>query len=129
MSWDSEELISDRVQCVSFLVLDDVGREYRTSSGFVESRLGELLRDRMANRLVTSITTNLNPQEFRESYGEATAQLVVESTYPLFMEGENMRERKRREIAEIFDASEYVEGLEGEFKGAEEVKVDKKCDE
>ena len=47
---------------VDFLLIDDLGREYRDQKGFVESQLDELIRYRTDNLLPTIITTN-KPKE------------------------------------------------------------------
>ena len=110
---DSEEYRCDRVLQVTFLVIDDVGREYRATSGFVESKFAELLRERASHKKATVITSNLSPQHFRELYGEGTAQLLSEITLPIQLVGPNVRSMKQEQLHEFFFG--YT-ALEGDFK-------------
>lgn len=51
------------------LVLDDIGQEHRTSSGFTESSLHELLRVRYEAARPTIVTTNIELSDMRTVYG------------------------------------------------------------
>lgn len=53
----------------SLLVLDDIGKEYRTTTGFTESVLNEFLRIRYEAARPTIVTTNIEPEFMREVYG------------------------------------------------------------
>lgn len=50
-----------------FLLIDDLGREYRDKGGFVESHLDELLRNRADNLLPTLITTNKKQDDLAQN--------------------------------------------------------------
>lgn len=79
----SQESVTERISQVRLLVIDDLGKEYRTSSGFSEVNFGSLLRDRCKNKLVTFITTNQSHSEFLSVYGSSTAELVKECMIPV----------------------------------------------
>ena len=100
---DSEELMSDRVALARFLVIDDLGREYRSNSGFSEVHFGALLRQRVRENLVTCITTNLSPKEFTETYGKATSNLVKECMYPIHLVGPDMRDMQANNIKNFLE--------------------------
>lgn len=98
----SDELMRDRVRTARFLVVDDIGKEYRVSSEFVKSNVGALLRDRVRNNLVTCFTSNLNPPKFSEVYGKSTGQLAKECMSPICLSGgEDMRDREASKIEQF----------------------------
>lgn len=57
------------VERIPLLVLDDIGQEHRTQSGFTESMLHELLRVRYEAARPTVATTNIEPSAMLETYG------------------------------------------------------------
>lgn len=75
---ESMETYGDLVREAKFLVIDDVGKEYHTSSGYAESAFGELLDERFRQNKITSITTHLNPDDYRTAYSPAVADLTME---------------------------------------------------
>lgn len=100
---DSSELMRDRVREARFLVIDDLGKEYRSGSEFAEAQLGFLLRERVRNNLVTCFTSNLMPTEFSEEYGVSTGQLVKECMVPIRLKGDDMREIMANEMREFLN--------------------------
>lgn len=71
---------------VRVLVLDDVGREHASLSGWQKSVLHHLLRTRYNNGLPTIVTTNVLKTEWEALYGSATASFVDEAFVPLMMD-------------------------------------------
>lgn len=67
------------------LVLDDIGQEHRTASGFTESSLHELLRVRYEAARPTIVTTNIDPDMMRGIYGDSFESFRHDAfeTYPL----------------------------------------------
>lgn len=57
------------VERVPLLLLDDIGQEHRTASGFTESMLHEMLRVRYEACRPTIITTNVYPDQMNTVYG------------------------------------------------------------
>lgn len=98
---DSEETVLWRIKMVNLLVIDDLGKEYRTSSGFSETNLGTLIRERCRKRQTTFITTNLAPEEFLDVYGFATAELLKECTISIKFNGGNYRNTERKKIMNL----------------------------
>ena len=74
-----------RVQLSHLIVLDDIGQEYRTSSGFTEDKLNELLRVRYESALPTIVTTNIDPDSMRGVYGDSFASFQKDAfkTFPM----------------------------------------------
>lgn len=73
------------------LVLDDVGKEHTTASGFIESSYHHLVRTRWNRGLSTSITSNLSQDEFLENYGEAQLSFLHEACVVVPMKGADRR--------------------------------------
>jgi len=61
------------------LVLDDVGKEHRTSSGWAASFFEDLIRVRYYQGWPTIITTNLTLDEFATEYGESAGSFIHEA--------------------------------------------------
>jgi len=77
--------ILDAVRTRSLVVIDDIGQEYRTQSGFTESFFHELIRVRYDNALPTIITTNIDPESMRGVYGDSFESFQHDAfdSYPL----------------------------------------------
>lgn len=76
---------------VRVLVLDDVGREHASLSGWQKSVLHHLLRTRYNNGLPTIVTSNVLKKEWAALYGDATASFVDEAFVPISMDNEDLR--------------------------------------
>ena len=70
-----------------FLLIDDVGKEYRTSSNFAENEFDYLLRHRYDRGLPTLMTSNVPLDQWVETYGEAMHSFVHECVYLIDMNG------------------------------------------
>lgn len=64
---------------IRVLVVDDVGKEHVTASGWNKTLLHHLLRTRFNNGLPTIITTNLPIDSWEAAYGEATGSFIHEA--------------------------------------------------
>lgn len=53
------------------VVLDDIGQEHRTATGFTESELHEFLRRRHEAARPTIVTTNIDPEFMGDVYGKS----------------------------------------------------------
>jgi|SRR5690554_7626052 len=80
-SWkrpELEEVIQKRIRDVDFLVIDDLGKEYKTQNNdFVEVTFDELVRYRCNRRLPMIITTNTSMDKIQSTYGNSVASLLV----------------------------------------------------
>jgi len=73
---------------VRVLVMDDVGKEHLSGSGWQQSLLHHIIRTRFNNGLPTIVTTNIELNKWAATYGpamesfarEAFAYIVLEST-------------------------------------------------
>ena len=73
---------SDILNNVPVFVLDDIGKEYRTSSGWSENQFDALLRSRFNAGLPTIVTTNVPIEEW-DIYGASMASFAHEAFIPL----------------------------------------------
>lgn len=75
----------ESVSKAHLLVLDDIGQEYRTTTGFTESELHELLRLRYEAALPTIVTTNIDTESFARVYGDSFDSFRHDAfdTYPI----------------------------------------------
>lgn len=89
---ESNETVIERAERVRLLVIDDLGKEYRAASGFVETQIGGLVRMRSRRQLTTIVTTNMTPDEFSVVYGKSTAALLSECMALVVLDGPDMRE-------------------------------------
>ncbi len=85
--WVLYNLRHDLLTKTSFLVLDDIGKEYRGSgSGWAETEIDYLLRKRFDLALPTILTSN-TPLSDWASYGEAMASFLHEAYVLIDMTG------------------------------------------
>ncbi len=92
--WDeSDETEKSLIDCiygeakpgdnVRLLILDDLGKEYRTASGWSENTFDALLRARYNAGLPTIVTTNTPMSEWADTYGDSMASFAHEAFVPL----------------------------------------------
>lgn len=81
------------------LVIDDLGRERETASGFVSGMLDEVIRTRVDNGLCTHITTNLllTKGQIADRYGEPLESLLKEVTKAFEWSAEDFRNKIYKE--------------------------------
>lgn len=68
---------------ISLLVLDDLGKEHRTASGWAESTFDAVLRSRYNAGLPTIVTTNVPLKNWGDVYGEAMESFAHEAFIPI----------------------------------------------
>jgi DNA replication protein DnaC len=67
----------------SILVMDDLGKEHRTSSGWAENTFDAVLRARYNSGLPTIVTTNVPLKNWGDVYGEAMESFAHEAFFPV----------------------------------------------
>lgn len=70
---------ADDAYNVRLLVLDDVGKEHASASGWQKNMLHHVLRTRFNNGLPTIVTTNIKIDDWESHYGSATQSFVHEA--------------------------------------------------
>jgi DNA replication protein DnaC len=74
-----EEIYGQGTDPVKLLILDDLGKEYRTSSGYAENTFDALLRSRYNFGLPTIVTTNVPVNDWSEVYGDSMYSFLHEA--------------------------------------------------
>jgi DNA replication protein DnaC len=74
---------SDRMNNVRVFVLDDLGKDYRTTSGWAENTFDALLRSRFNAGLPTIVTTNVELENWGGVYGEPMGSFALEAFVPV----------------------------------------------
>lgn len=75
-----DKLLEDLKDRVQVLVIDDVGKEHRTSSGFAEDAFDLLVRTRHNAGLATIYTTNKLLREWEVIYSDSMRSLIERSS-------------------------------------------------
>lgn len=89
-----KEIYGDSRHSIPLFVLDDLGKEYRTQSGWSENMFDALLRSRFNAGLPTIITTNVKTSKWRVTYGEAMESFAHEAFMWVDIESEIGDRRK-----------------------------------
>jgi len=79
---------------ISILVLDDLGKEHRTASGWAENTFDSVLRSRYNAGLPTIVTTNVPLKNWGEVYGQPMESFAHEAFIPLNIVSEEGDRRK-----------------------------------
>lgn len=79
-------ICDDDAYNIRVLVVDDVGKEHVTASGWTKTMLHQLLRTRFNNGLPTIVTTNLPTESWEAAYGEATGSFIHEAFTTILLE-------------------------------------------
>lgn len=98
--------VYDRARDVDFLVLDDLGKEYKGQSGFIESVVENLLRERIQRRRVTFITSNIDPADLPTVFSRDVTEVLKEAVFPVEIGGPKMGGKLWRQ-----DAARRLEAL------------------
>ena len=86
--------IEARIEQVDVLVLDDIGKEYRASSGYTENAIETLVRNRVQKLRTTVLTGNIDPRDLQKIYSADFAALLKESTVAVCIAGHDFRSEK-----------------------------------
>lgn len=93
--------IETRITLVDLLVIDDIGKEYRTSSGYAENIIETLLRARVQKVKTTILTGNVHPKDMQNIYSEDFAALLKESMIPINVTGHDFREERAKMLSNL----------------------------
>ena len=88
------EIYGDAKYSMPIFVLDDLGKEYTTQSGWSENTFDALLRSRFNAGLPTVITTNVPLNKWRAAYGEPMASFAYEAFIEVKVESDKGDRRK-----------------------------------
>jgi len=87
------------IKDVDILGIDDIGKEFRGGAGLGEIVFDNLIRYRVQRKKVNIMTSNLQPQELRNIYGESLASLLNEGMRIVKITGYDYRlQQLKREV-------------------------------
>lgn len=108
--FDDYETWQERIRNVHVLGIDDIGQEYKGNSGFVETSLGALLRERaQAKNTITLMSSNLSPlparkghlSQFEQTYGPSSSSLLLEMMRPLEIRTGQFRQALQKSYKDV----------------------------
>ena len=88
---DEKRRFEEKFLRTKVLLLDDMGREAKSSNNMQESTFEHILRNRVQSCRPTILTTNLNYDDLEEGYGASAMSLLSEQSMVLDMTGDNFR--------------------------------------
>lgn len=92
-----DSAIIERCKRADFLLIDDVGKEHRGQSGFVQTVFDNLIRFRVQHRLPTFLTSNLTKAELEGTYGESVMSLLEGKLQPVTVAGKDVRRNQLKQ--------------------------------
>lgn len=87
-----------RAQSVDVLVVDDLGKEHESGSGYARSQLELLVRERYANGRVTMFTTNLTPDNISDALKTSTINVITSTATAVKVEGAEHRTERAADM-------------------------------
>jgi DNA replication protein DnaC len=81
----------DKVLAWPLVVLDDLGKEHHTASGFAADVFDTLIRGRYRNALPTILTSNNKPGDWDKVYNASMQSFLTEACEVIPMTGEDLR--------------------------------------
>ena len=93
--------LESRVRRVDVFVLDDIGKEYRTETGFAENLIESILRERSQMMKTTIMTGNISPKAIEKIYSRDLAALLREIMIPIEVVGIDWRKEKANELKQL----------------------------
>lgn len=88
--WRIQERL-DKIHTAGVVLFDDIGKEYKTKTGFAESEWDMLLRQRYRDGRPSLVTTNVRLKEWGETYNPSMGSFVYEAFTPIVMNGRDHR--------------------------------------
>lgn len=87
-------IYGDGRNSIELFILDDLGKEYRTSTGWAENTFDALLRSRFNAGLPTIVTTNVPMKSWGAVYGEPMGSFAHEAFIPIEVKSDKGDRRK-----------------------------------
>lgn len=78
---------------IKVVLIDDIGKEHRTATGYAKNQIERMIRARGNRGLPTIITTNLGGDELAETYGVSFASYMLQVCVPVVVGGDDFRRR------------------------------------
>lgn len=87
--FDETFSLDQRIRFVDLLIIDDLGKEYRTDSGYAETTFENIIRDRVQTLKPIIITGNLTPKEVGTTYSSSLSAILRSTLIPIGISGYN----------------------------------------
>jgi DNA replication protein DnaC len=84
-------LYEDRIKNVDFLMIDDIGKEYKSHSGLTEIAFDNLVRYRTFRNKPMILTTNTDIKDIANTYGNSLLSLLAGKFIPVKVIGGDFR--------------------------------------
>lgn len=94
------EDLSERARRVEWLGIDDLGKEWRSSSGFAENVVEGLFRSRCRAKKATCVTSNASPEEIKTLFGPSFDSMIQEMMIRVQVRGADMRKGRLKTVLE-----------------------------
>jgi DNA replication protein DnaC len=94
-SLEEQQLFEQQIKNSQILLLDDVGKEFKTKTNLAESTFDDVLRTRIQAGRPTFMTTNMNQADMQEGYGSAVLSLLQEVSITHTFAGNDFRQKAR----------------------------------
>lgn len=88
---DEKHRFAQKFMRTNMLCLDDLGKEFKSSTKLSASTFDHILRTRVHSGRPTILTTNLGPDDLRRGYGAAALSLLLEQSIGVHIEGQDFR--------------------------------------
>lgn len=97
------QTLVQRALDVDVLLLDDIGKEYKTkTTNYAETKIESLLRARVQAMKTTIFTGNRHPKELKDVYTNDLSELLRECMKPMNITGMNWRAVQEKKINSLF---------------------------
>lgn len=108
-SIDDQRYFRDKFVNSDVLLLDDLGREFRSKNSLNETTFDNLLRSRVQGGRPTLVTTNMSMDELEDGYGSAAMSLLREVCleYSFPEEVEDFRPKSQKRALEELRKGEF----------------------
>lgn len=86
--------VVDRGSAIRLLIIDDLGKEHRTESGWAEKVFEHLLRERFEQGYPTLVTSNTPWESWGGVYGLSLASFAHDALHAIVLDTPNGRDRR-----------------------------------
>lgn len=103
---DEKRVFAQRFMHSHVLVLDDLGREMRSSNRLPQSTFEHILRTRVQGGRPTILTTNMTAQELQGGYGANVLSMLIGQSIEIELTGKDFRPQSNVRTREEMKAGE-----------------------
>lgn len=90
---EKRRIYEDRIKNVDFLMIDDLGKEYKSKTGLVELAFDNIIRYRSFRNKPIIVTTNTEIDQISNTYGASVVSLLAGKFIPVKVTGWDFRKK------------------------------------